>query len=56
MADRKRTLFVPAVSLEKLNPHFRSLVDAPGYRPTRAMLDQVYRDFNDPDGSFLEQS
>ena len=55
MTDLKRSLFQPVVSLEKLNPHFRSLVDAPDYHPTRKMLDEIYQDFDDPDGNFLEQ-
>jgi len=55
MADRKKTLFVPIVAQEKLNPHYKLLVAAPGYSPTRVMLDQIYQDFHDPDGNFLEQ-
>ena len=55
MAQSKRTLFVPIVPTERLNPHVKSLVDAPDYHPTRNMLDQVYQDFEDPDGNFLEQ-
>ena len=55
MAQSKRTLFVPVVPMERLNPHFKSLVDAPTYNPTRNMLDQVYQGFEDPDGNFLEQ-
>ena len=55
MAQSKRTLFVPVVPMERLNPHFKSLVDAPTYHPTRNMLDQVYQGFEDPDGNFLGQ-
>ena len=55
MADTKKTLFVPVVPPEKLNPHFKSLVEAPGDHPAHATLDQVYKDFDDPDGNFLEQ-
>ena len=55
MAQSKRTLFVPVVPMERLNPHFKSLVDAPTYHPTRNMLDQVYQGFEDPDRNFLEQ-
>ena len=55
MIGPKKTLFVPIVSPEKLNPHFKSLVDAPDYHPTRNMLDQVYQGFEDPDGNFLQQ-
>ncbi len=55
MADPRRTLFVPVVPTEHLNPHFRQLVDAPGYDPARTMLDEVYQDYDDTDGNFLEQ-
>ena len=55
MAALKKSLFVPAVPPEKLNPHVRSLVDAPSYHPARNMLDLIYQDFNDPDGNFLQQ-
>ena len=55
MADLKKNLFVPVVPPEKLNPHFKSLVDAPSYHPTRNMLDLTYQDFDDPDGNFLQQ-
>ena len=55
MVGPKKSPFVPIVSPEKLNPHFKSLVDAPSYHPTRNMLDQVYQGFEDPDGNFLQQ-
>ena len=55
MVGPKKTLFVPIVPPEKLNPHFKSLVDAPDYHPARNMLDQVYQGFLDPDGNFLQQ-
>ena len=55
MADIKKSLFVPGVPVDKLNPHFKSLVDAPSYHPTRNMLDLTYQDFDAPDGNFLQQ-
>ena len=55
MDDSTKSLFVPVVPLEKLHPHFKLLLDAPSYHPTRAMLDEVYQDFVDSDGNFLEQ-
>ena len=55
MANLKKGLFVPSVPLEELNPHVKSLVDAPSYHPTRNMLDLIYQDFDDPDGNFLQQ-
>ena len=55
MTQPERTLFVPIVPTEKLNPHFRSMMEAHSYDPARTMLDQIYQDFDDPDGNFLEQ-
>ena len=55
MANLKKSLFVPGVPSERLNPHFTSLVHAPSDHPTRNMLDLIYQDFDDPDGNFLEQ-
>ena len=55
MADLEKSLFVPIVQPEKLNPHFQLLVDAPSYHPTRNMLELIYQDFDDPDGNFLQQ-
>ena len=55
MADLKKSLFVPGVPPEKLNPHVKSLVDAPSYHPARNMLDLIYQDFDEPDGNFLQQ-
>lgn len=55
MADQDKQLFAPVVPVEKLNSRFQSLIDAPNYDPARSMLDQVYRDFDDPEGNFLEQ-
>lgn len=55
MTLEKKTLFVPVVEKEKLNPHFVLMMDSPSYNPTRTMLDLIYQDFEDPDGNFLEQ-
>lgn len=55
MSDQEKTLFVPVVSQEKLNPNFKLLMDHPSYHPARAMLDHIYQDFIDLDGNFLEQ-
>lgn len=55
MVQPKKTLFIPLVPLEKLNIHFKLLFESPDYHPARAMLDEVYQDFEDPDGNFLQQ-
>ena len=55
MPNQEKTIFVPVVSPEKLNPDFKLLMDHPSYHPARAMLDHIYQDFIDLDGNFLEQ-
>ena len=55
MPEQEKTLFVPVVSSEKLNPSFKSLMDQPSYHPARTMLDHIYQGFIDLDGNFLEQ-
>ena len=55
MSDQKKTLFVPVVSPEKLDPDFKRLMDHPSYHPAREMLDHIYQAFIDLDGNFLEQ-
>lgn len=55
MSKQDKTLFVPVVSLEKLNANFKRLMDDPSYHPARQMLDHIYQDFIDLDGNFLEQ-
>ena len=52
--DRK-TLFVPCAPVERLDPRFQTTATWPGAAPARAMLDDVYQCFEDPDGNFLEQ-
>ena len=51
----EKTVFKPVVKPEKLHPNFVRLMNWPGAAPTRAMLDHIYKDFEDPDGNFLEQ-
>ena len=55
MPEQKKTLFVPVVSAEKLNPSFKLLMDQPSYHPARTMLDHIYQGFIDLDANFLEQ-
>lgn len=55
MPEQEKTLFVPVVSSEKLNPSFKLLMDQPSYHPARTMLDHIYQGFIDLDGNFLEQ-
>ena len=55
MSNQEKTLFVPVVSQEKLNPNFKRVMENPSYHPARQMLDHIYQDFIDLDGNFLEQ-
>ena len=55
MAEPSRTLFLPIVPTEKLDPQFKFLQNSPSYDPARTMMDKVYQDFDDHDGNFLEQ-
>ena len=55
MPEQEKTLFVPVVASEKLNPSFKLLMDQPSYHPARTMLDHIYQGFIDLDGNFLEQ-
>jgi hypothetical protein len=50
-----KTLFTPIVPENKLHPTFAKVIEWPGAAPARAMLDQIYQQFEDPDGNFLEQ-
>lgn len=54
----KRTgtpLFDPVVRGEKLSEQFKLVRDHRNYAPARAMLNEVFADFPDPDGNFVEQ-
>lgn len=51
----KKSLFTPVVPPEKMHPDFKLLLSEPSNSPARAMLEEVYQDFDNPDGNFLEQ-
>jgi hypothetical protein len=51
----RKTLFEPIVDKGKLNPRFEHLKTAATSEAARLMLDDVFQDFIDPDGNFLEQ-
>lgn len=51
MAD----LFTAVVEENRLCPDFRLLRDSPGWECARKMLSDVYEQFSDPEGNFLEQ-
>lgn len=55
MSQQKKTLFDLVVEPNKVHPNFERLRTWEGSEPTRRMLDEIYQDFEDPDGNFLEQ-
>jgi len=50
-----KRLFEPVVATERLHPSFAWMMNAEAACCVRGMLEDVYRDFDDPDGNFLEQ-
>jgi hypothetical protein len=50
-----KTLFTPIVRAKKRSPRFEHLRTAPTSEAARMMLDDVFQNFSDPDGNFLEQ-
>lgn len=55
MSHSCKSLFDPVVPGPKLHKTFEHLRTYAGAEPARKMLDEVYRDFNDPEGNFVEQ-
>lgn len=51
----RQRLFDPVVAPERLHPSFAMMLTADNACCVRGMLEDVYRDFDDPDGNFLEQ-
>lgn len=51
----KKSLFFPVANKEKLSPSFLQLSEIPSAASARWMLEDVYKDFDDTDGNFLEQ-
>ena len=51
----KDDFFYPVVEESKLHPSFLAIKDQPGAVCSREMLTNIYQDFVDPDGNFLEQ-
>ena len=47
--------FVPIVPPSKLNPLFQRVATSEDHSPTRGMIREVFRDYTDRDGNFVEQ-
>ena len=50
-----RSLFEPVVEEQRFCPEFREIRTLGADFPSRRMLEDVYQDFNDPNGNFVEQ-
>ncbi len=55
MPSFSKSLFSLRVDEAKLNETYRQLKDNPGWECARLMLDDVFQEFDDPEGNFLEQ-
>jgi len=51
----KEKLFIPVVEQEKLSHHFKDVLTLRGYEPARHMMEEIFSEFEDNDGNFLEQ-
>ncbi len=51
----KPDLLTPIVEENKLHPGFKALVTSPGFAPARALLSNVWEEYVDRDGNFVEQ-
>ena len=47
--------FIPIVAEPKLNPLFRVVATMPNHSPARGMIREIFRDYTDRDGNFVEQ-
>ena len=54
-AIKSTDLFIPVVAEPKLNPLFRVVATMPDHSPARGMIREVFRDYTDRDGNFVEQ-
>jgi len=52
---KKKSLFEIIVDDAKMSESFRKTRTADAALPTRQMLDEIYQEFPDPDGNFVEQ-
>ncbi len=51
----KRDLLTPIRQLKDLHPQFVALISNDLFKPARGMLREIYAEFPDPDGNFVEQ-
>lgn len=51
----RKDLFEPVVDAQKLNPGFEHMRSSPVSEPARLMANQIFQDFADTNGNFVEQ-
>jgi hypothetical protein len=51
----KPDIFTPVTGVEKLHPGFVTLMSSPGFAPARPLIREIWAEFPDRDGNFLEQ-
>lgn len=47
--------FIPIVAEPKLNPLFRVVATMPNHSPAKGIIREIFRDYTDRDGNFVEQ-
>lgn len=52
---RRRDLFKPIVNVDKLNPAFEHMRTSHASEPARLIANEIFQDFPDTDGNFVEQ-
>ncbi|GAB2740470.1 hypothetical protein GCM10027199_08890 [Amycolatopsis magusensis] len=55
MPHKTRDLFDPTVRVDKLSPLFRLAALQPGHEAARALINEIYANFHDVDGSFVRE-
>lgn len=53
--SKTKNLFEPIVAANRLHPSFKKVSTFPGNEPAREMANEIFQDYEDNDGSFLEQ-
>lgn len=53
--SKVKNLFDPVKDLSKLHPSFQNIRTSPGWEPARYMVNEIFREFQDKDGNFIEQ-
>ena len=55
MNIRIKDLFTPIVPESQFHTTFKHIIEWPGYEPARLMANEIFKDFKDVDGNFIQQ-